>query len=71
MIAAGEHGNSVGQIPGASSALAKIRFEATGQISARRIRSLPNLFRNQCKHDTRSLSFSCPITILCRSLQGF
>src|ERR1700730_2188615 len=31
----------------------------------------PILFRNQCKHDTRSLSFSCPITIPWRFLQGF
>ena len=37
--------------------------ERTRKISARWVRSLANLFRGD-KHDTRSLSYSCPIRIL-------
>ena len=33
--------------------------------------SLPNLVPLLCKYPYRSLSFSCPITLPKRSLQGF
>jgi hypothetical protein len=52
--------------------LAKIRTEATGQIRAKAnpVSARPCSEVN-ASLDTRSLSFSCPITIPERFLQGF